>query len=69
MRLMEVLHCKASSWRGHFPSSSDGLKSCLSLWGTDASSSDEKNHQPLEMPEAIRPFQVDSSGKTKGMPS
>lgn len=30
---------------------------------------DEKNHQALEVPEAIRLFWMDSCGKTKGMPS
>lgn len=70
MRLLEVFCCKASSQRGHVQSSSDGLKSCFSLWETNASSSgSEKNHQQVKVPETIRPYQLDSSGKTKGMPS
>ena len=48
----------------------DGWKSCFSHRGTDASpSGDEKNHQPLEVPEAMRPFLLDSRGQSKGMPS
>jgi len=70
MRLLEVLLCKASSWQGHLQRSSDGWKSYFSLWRTDASpSGDENQQQPLDVPEAIRPFQLDSSGKTKAMPS
>jgi len=69
-RLLEVLRCKASSRQGHLQSPSDGWKSCFSLQGTDASpSADERNHQPLEVPEAIGPFPLDRSGKTEGMPS
>ena len=61
---------RPASWQGHLQSPSDGWKSCFSLWGTDASpSGDEKNHQPLEVPEAIWTFQLDSSGKTKPLPS
>ena len=71
MRLLEVFCCKASSWQGHLQSSSEGRKSCFSLQGTDASPSgdEEKNHQPLEVPKALRHFQLDSSGNTKAMPS
>ncbi len=46
-RLLEVLHCEASSWRGHLQSPPDGGETCFSPQGTDASSSaDDKNHQP-----------------------
>ena len=69
-RRLQVLYCNSSSQWGHIQSWSDGWKSCFSLWGTDASSSgDEKNHHHLEVPEALRLFQLDSSGKTKGMHS
>ena len=70
MRLLNLLHCKASSQRGHLQSPAEGWKSCFSLWGTDASPSPrEKNHKALEMPTPLRPFQLHSTGKTKGMPS
>lgn len=60
MRLLEVLQCNSSSRWSHIQSSS-GRKSHFSLWGT------EKNHQPLERPEALRRFQLESSGENKGM--
>jgi len=53
-RLRELLHCKARSWRGHLQSPSDGWKSSFSVWGRDTRPfGDERNHQFLEVPEAI----------------
>jgi len=69
MRLRELLYCKARSWWDHLQSHlMDGNPA--SAFGKDTRPlGDEKNHQLLELPEAIWTFQLDSSGKTKALPS
>lgn len=68
--LLEVVHCKASSSRGHFKAHlMDGNPASASGNGCKPLRRWEEPPIPCDVAGVVRPFQLGSNGKTKGMPS